>query len=221
MVAKAVLKGSGTFLEMDQSCIWSLFSPPPSAWSFLCIYLFIYLFKLCFAPYYGILTGKCSTPPSVWSREKSLPLQNPCCDLLLPLGQTQNLKQRINKNQTHMGTQCSPWRHWKIKLRSYYSFMITNSRALSYAWATVESALLCRMAFQSPPMGFVIQRAPFVPIASELLMDEHQRRFPHVSLFHTYFNSNEDFCSLGQRSNSSESDWCVLLEIKSTCVVNI
>lgn len=95
-----------------------------------------------------------------------------------------------------MGTQRSPSRHQKIKLRSYYNFMITNSRALSYAGATVESALLRRTAFQSPPMGFVIQRAPFVTIASELLMDEHQGRLPHVPLFHTYFNLNEDFCSL-------------------------
>lgn len=84
----------------------------------------------------------------------------------------------------------------KIKPSSYYSLMISNSRALSYAWATVESALLRSTAVQSPPMGFVSQRVPFVPMASELLMDEHEGRLPHVSLFHTYFNSNEDFCSL-------------------------
>lgn len=135
----------------------SLFSPPPSAPSFMCIYLFMCLSKLCFAPHHG----KCSTRPSGnqcdpgRSRCRS---RTPRCDPLLPPGQTQNLKQRLRENQAHMGTQCSPRRHWKTKLRSYYSSVITNSGALSYAGATVESALLCRAAFQSPPMGFVIQR---------------------------------------------------------------
>lgn len=129
-------------------------------------------------------------------QEKWLPLQSPRCDLLLPLGQTQNLKQQVNKNQTYMGTQRSAWRHRKIKPSSYYSFMISNSGALSYAGASVESALLRSTAFQSPPMGSVIQWAPFVPMVSELLMDEHQERLPHVLLFHTYFNLNEYFCSL-------------------------
>lgn len=191
----------------------SLFSPPSSAWSFLLV-LFLFICACALALLFidasvkphrqgscAIPGGVAATPePLLWSLVSSGP--NP-----------KTWSSRLIKIKRTRGHSARARRHRKIKPSWYYGFVITNSGALSYAGATVESASRRSTAFQSPPMGSVIQRAQFVPMASERLMDEHQERLPHVSLFHAYFNLNADFCSLCWISNGSEWEGCFLFEV--------